>query len=99
MTERGQVNFPPGSGRSPASVHRIVRKSICLDRHRVATIRQHRDRSPATAAAVTVYLYAATRRRCDVVEPGQDWFRPRLFAIVKILIEPTAHGIAGVGQS
>ncbi len=24
MTERGKVNFPSGSGRSPASVHRIV---------------------------------------------------------------------------
>jgi hypothetical protein len=26
MTERGQVSFPSGSGRSPASVHRIVRR-------------------------------------------------------------------------
>ena len=29
MTERGQVNFPSGSGRSPASVHRIVRPVFC----------------------------------------------------------------------
>ncbi len=32
-TERGIANFPSGSGRSPASVHRFVNVSICLARH------------------------------------------------------------------
>jgi hypothetical protein len=30
MTERGQGNFPLGSGRSPASVHRIVRIQLLV---------------------------------------------------------------------
>ena len=38
MTERGQVNFPSGSGRSPASVHRFVRRFPNTQRLRVLIV-------------------------------------------------------------
>jgi hypothetical protein len=43
MTERGQVNFPSGGGRSPASVDRIVRALLSPQRNppTVATIQSN----------------------------------------------------------
>ena len=57
MTERGQVNFPSRSGRSLASVHRLVRDSASLPTLKGRTLSVRRPRIAKTTPSIFCALW------------------------------------------
>jgi hypothetical protein len=87
MTERWQVNFQSGSGRSPASVHRMVRALLSLQRNHP---------SDATIQSNPFLLRGTTIRQpvCSVIAQLWKCLRPCSIVFANIHGVPNSSIIA-----